>query len=110
MKKNILNELLLISFILTMLVPVTGIMVHKMASSIFLILCLIHILVERQKMNGKRWGLCALIVVNFVTGIFALIMDSVPGVLAFHKTTSMLTMCFLAIHIFIYRGKIKKEK
>ncbi len=110
MKKHILNGLLLISFIVTMLVPLTGIIVHKIASLIFLILCLIHILSERRKMNGRRWALCLLILVDFASGMASLIMESEPGVLAFHRIVSMLTLCFLAIHIFVYRGKIMKRE
>lgn len=45
MIKKILNILLLLTFILTLMVPITGIMVHKLVSALFLILCIIHTVV-----------------------------------------------------------------
>ena len=41
--RRVLNYLLAISFILTIMVPITGIIVHKLASTLFLVLALIHV-------------------------------------------------------------------
>ena len=38
--KRVLNYSLAISFILTIMVPITGIIVHKLAATLFLITCL----------------------------------------------------------------------
>ena len=46
--KRILNYLLAISFILTIMVPITGIIVHKLASTLFLVLALIHVFLYRK--------------------------------------------------------------
>lgn len=46
--KRILNYLLAISFILTIMVPITGIIVHKLAATLFLILALIHVFLYRK--------------------------------------------------------------
>ena len=46
--KRVLNYLLAISFILTIMVPITGIIVHKLASTLFLVLALIHVFIYRK--------------------------------------------------------------
>lgn len=43
--KKVLNYLLAISFIITIMVPITGIIVHKLASTLFLVLALIHVFI-----------------------------------------------------------------
>jgi len=53
--KRILNTLLFLTFILTLLVPITGVHIHKLASVIFLILCLVHTGVYWKKMNIFRF-------------------------------------------------------
>lgn len=50
--RRVLNYLLAISFVLTIMVPITGIIVHKLASTLFLVLALIHVFLYR-----KRWDL-----------------------------------------------------
>lgn len=44
-----LNYLLAISFVLTIMVPITGIIVHKLASILFLALALIHVFLYRKR-------------------------------------------------------------
>ena len=107
MKSKILNILLLAAFIITMMAPLTGMMVHKMASLIFLLLCLVHTIVYRKQMNGKRFVVLGMIVVAFLTGIFGMILDHIPMVLALHKAVSVVSVFFLAIHIFVYHRKLK---
>ena len=51
--KKALSWLLMASFVLTLLVPLTGIIVHKLASAVFLLLCLVHVLIYRKK-NGLQ--------------------------------------------------------
>ena len=46
--KRILDYSLAISFILTIMVPITGIIVHKLASTLFLVLALIHVFLYRK--------------------------------------------------------------
>lgn len=47
--RRVLNYLLAISFILTIMVTITGIIVHKLASTLFLVLALIHVFyIERD--------------------------------------------------------------
>ncbi len=55
MKHKLINRLLLITFIITIMVPLTGIAIHKMASAIFLILCIIHTVLYRKSMNVKKY-------------------------------------------------------
>ena len=69
--KKTLNLALLISFIITIMVPLTGIHIHKMASAIFLLLSLIHTIVYRQQLGVKRWFMLLLIVISFATGLLA---------------------------------------
>lgn len=108
--KKILNYLLLISFIITNLVPITGIAIHKMASVFFLLLCVVHTIIYRRQMQWKRWILLGIIVISFATGLFGMILDEMPIVLALHKAISIASVFFLAIHIFVFHRRMKKMK
>lgn len=57
MKKTV-NLLLALSFLATILVPLTGIMVHKMASAVFLLLCVVHMVIYRKKCGPKNGDCC----------------------------------------------------
>ena len=105
--KKFLNIALLISFIVTIMVPLTGVHIHKMASAIFLLLSLIHTIVYRKKLGPKRWLLLITIVVSFVTGLFGMILDHIPMVLISHRVISIALVFFLAIHIFVFHKKLK---
>lgn len=105
--KKILNLALLISFIVTIMVPLTGVHIHKMASAIFLLLSLIHTIVYRKKLGARRWLLLAAILVSFVTGLFGMILDHIPMVLISHRVISISLVFFLAIHIFAFHKKMK---
>ena len=100
--KKALNTALLISFIVTIIVPLTGIHIHKMASVIFLLLSLMHCILYRKKLGTKRWLLLGLIFISFLSGIFGMILDQFPIVLIFHRTISIAVVFFLAIHIFVF--------
>ena len=104
--KKLLNIALLISFIVTVMVPLTGIHVHKMASVLFLLLSIVHTIVYRKKLGMKRWLLLALIVISFATGLFGMILDQFPIVLMLHRAFSIVVVFFMAIHIFIYYRKL----
>lgn len=106
MGKKILHFLLLASFVLTVLVPVTGIPVHKLASTVFLLLCIIHAIVCRKKLGAKTWGILALVLAAFFSGLFGMIFDEIPVILALHKVVSMGCVAILAIHIFLFRKRI----
>lgn len=106
MKKS-LNIALLVSFIVTILVPLTGIHIHKLASALFLLLSLIHTIIYRRKLGAKRWLLLALIVVCFATGLFGMILEQFPILLILHRCLSIALVFFLAIHIFLFRKKLR---
>ena len=53
--KKLLNLALLISFIVTIMVPLTGVHAHKMASVLFLLLSIVHTITYRKKLGAKRW-------------------------------------------------------
>lgn len=106
--KKILNLALLVSFILTVMVPLTGIHMHKLASVLFLLLCVIHTIVYRKKLGLKRWLLLAVIVISFATGLFGMIMDRFSFVLILHRCISIALVFFLAIHIFLFYKKLQK--
>ena len=108
--KKTLNLALLISFIITIMVPLTGIHVHKMASSIFLLLSVIHAIVYRKQLGGKRWFMLALIVISFATGLLGMILDQIPLIMMSHRAISIGVVFFLAIHIFVFRKKLCREK
>lgn len=104
--RRILNAALLISFLITILVPLTGIIIHKLASTVFLLLCLIHTLLCRKGMTAKRIGLLTVVVLAFTSGVLGLIFDEIPLVMALHKCISIGSVFFLAIHIFVFRKRI----
>lgn len=51
--KKVLNLGLLISFIVTMMAPLTGVYIHKLASLLFLVFSIFHVSVYGRRMN--RW-------------------------------------------------------
>lgn len=103
-----LNPALLVSFLLTILVPVTGIPVHKPASTPFLLLCLVHTIIYRKKLGRKRWLLLALVLASFFTGLFGMIFDHFPLVMVLHRALSIGLVFFLAIHIFVFQKRFMK--
>ena len=105
--KKLLNLSLFLSFLVTVLAPLTGIIVHKLASVLFLLLCIVHTVVYRKKLGPKRWALLALVVISFLTGLFGLILDHIPLILTLHRTTSIALTAFLAIHIFLFHKRMK---
>ena len=105
--KKILNYGLFISFLLTIMVPLTGIHIHKLASTVFLLLSIVHTCVYNKKLNGKRWGLLLLIVISFMTGLFGMILDHIPMVLMLHRAISIGIVFFMAIHIYIFHKRLK---
>ena len=107
--KKTLNYALLISFVITIMVPLTGVHIHKLASVIFLLLSIVHTVIYRKQLNAKRWLLLAMILLSFVTGLFGMILDQVPLVLAFHRVISIAVVFFLAIHIFVFHKKLSRK-
>ena len=105
--KKILNYLLLITFILTNLVPLTGLTVHKLVSTAFLLLCAMHTAVYWKKRSGKRVMLLTVVAVSFASGVLGMIFHQYPVVIALHKVVSIASVFFLAIHIFIFRKRLK---
>lgn len=105
--KKTLNMLLLISFIITIMGSVTGIHIHKLASTVLLLLSVIHIVIYRKKLNWKRWLLSATVLISFVTGVFGMILEQYPMILSVHRVISTGVICFLGIHIFVFHKKIQ---
>ena len=104
--KKALNIALLISFFVTIMVPLTGVHIHKMASVIFLLLCIVHTIAYRKKLGVKRWLLVGLILISFASGLFGMILDQFPIVLILHRVISIALVFFLAIHIFMFHKKL----
>ena len=104
--KKILNIALLFTFAATILVPLTGVHVHKLASVIFLLLSLIHTVVYRKKLGVKRWLLLGIMVISFASGLFGMILDHIPAVLISHRVISIALVFFLAIHIYVFHKKL----
>lgn len=104
--KKLLNIALLICFVVTIMVPLTGVHIHKLASVLFLLLGIVHTAHYRRKLGTKRWLLLGLIVVSFGTGLFGMILDHLPIILILHRCISIAVVFFLAIHIFVFHKKI----
>ena len=107
MSKKFLNIALLVSFLLTILVPLTGIHIHKLASTLFLLLCLVHTIACRGRLTKKRILLLALILLCFATGLLGMILDQYPLILTLHRTLSIALIFFQAIHIFLFHKKLR---
>ena len=105
--KNFWNIALLISFLVTIMVPLTGVHIHKLASVLFLLLSIVHTIVYRNKLGVKRWLLLVLIVFSFATGLFGMILDQLPIILILHRCISIALVFFLAIHIFVFHKKLR---
>ena len=105
--KKLLNIALLISFIVTVMVPLTGVHVHKLASVIFLLLSIVHTIAYRKKLGAKRWLLLGLVLLSFVTGLFGMILDQFPIILILHRCLSITLVFLLAIHIFVFHKKLR---
>ena len=103
--KRLLNIALLLSFIATVPVPLTGIHFHTLASVIFRLLTIVHTIVYRRKLGPKRWLLLGLILTSFATGLFGMILDHIPIVPILHRVISIALVFFLAIHIFVFHKK-----
>lgn len=106
--KKILNVALFFSFVVTVMVPLTGIRIHKLASVVFLLLSLVHTAVYRNKLGVKRWLLMAAVLVSFASGLFGMIFDQYPLVLVLHRAVSIGLVFFLAIHIFVFHKRMVK--
>lgn len=108
--KKLLNYLLLLTFVLTMMVPLTGVPLHKLVSLLFLILCVVHTILYRKKMGAKRYALLAVVMIAFFSGIFGVICYAqYPIVMQFHRAISIASVFFLAIHIFVFHKRLKAK-
>ena len=107
--KKFLNIALLISFLVTIMVPLTGVHIHKLASFLFLLLSIVHTIACRRKLGAKRWLLLALTVVSFATGLLGMILDQFPIILILHRCLSIALVFFLAIHIFVFHKKLQQK-
>ena len=105
--KRFLNIALMISFLVTIMVPLTGIHIHKLASVIFLLLSIVHTVTYRKKLGMKRWLLLGLILISFASGLLGMILDHIPMVLILHRCISIALVFFLAIHIFVYHRRMR---
>lgn len=108
--KKFLNIALLLSFLVTIMVPMTGILIHKLASAVFLLLSIVHTIVYRKRMGGKRWGLLTILFLAFFTGLFGMIFDEFPMIEACHRGISIALVFFLAIHIFVFYRKYEWKR
>ena len=104
--KKTLNIALLLSFLVTIMVPLTGVQIHKLASVLFLLLSIVHTIVYRKKLGVKRLLLLALIVISLATGLFGMILDQHPIILILHRCVSIALVFFIAIHIFVFHKKL----
>ncbi|MBQ8834043.1 MAG: heme transporter CcmB [Oscillospiraceae bacterium] len=107
--KKVLNAALLICFLITILVPLTGVHIHKLASTLFLLLSIVHTVVYRRKLGVKRYLLLALVITSFATGIAGMILDQYPLVLILHRLLSIAVVFFMAIHIFVYHKRLRSK-
>ena len=103
---ELLNISLFLSFVVTVMIPITGIHIHKMASLVFLLLSIIHTVIYRKKMGIKKYLMLTVIIVAFFSGIFGMILDQYPGVMIFHRAISIASIFFIAIHTFVFHKRM----
>lgn len=108
--KSYLNVWQLISFVLTIMVPLTGVQIHKLASTLFLILTVIHTLIYRKKLGSEKYLLLGVVIIAFASGLLGMILDRYPIILTLHKVISIASVFFLAIHIFVHHAGFIKRK
>lgn len=108
--KRMIHILLLVSFLVTILVPLTGIHIHKLASVLFLLLSLIHTVLYRKRLSEKRWLLLGLILASFLSGLLGMILEEYPAVLIGHRVISIAVVFFLAIHIFVFHKRLCRQE
>ena len=104
--RRVLNYLLAISFVLTIMVPITGIIVHKLASTLFLVLALIHVFLYRKRVDLKFVLIIVLTILSFVLGILGLVLVEYPIMLTLHRTVSIVLIILLAIHIYKFHRRL----
>ena len=104
--KMVLNYLLAVSFIVTILVPITGIQIHKLASTLFLVLALIHVFLYIKRLDLKYILIIVLTIVSFVLGILGLVLVEYPIMLTLHRTVSIVLIILLAIHIYKFHRRL----
>lgn len=104
--RRVLNYLLAISFILTIMVPITGIIVHKLASTLFLVLALIHVFLYRKRLDLRFILIIVLTILSFVLGILGLVLVEYPIMLTLHRTVSIVLIILLAIHIYKFHRRL----
>ena len=105
--KKILNIALFLSFAVTIMAPITGIHIHKVASVFFLLLSFVHAIVYRKKLGLLRWLLLGMVLICFTSGLFGMILDHIPIILILHRAISIVMVFFLAIHIFAFHKKLR---
>lgn len=105
--KKLINIFLILSFILTNLAPLTGLHIHKLASTVFLVLCVVHTLIYRKKCNKKQLAMLGIIFLAFASGILSMIFDHVLLIASLHTVISIGCVVFLAIHIFVFHRALR---
>lgn len=108
MGKKLLYGALAISGLVTMLQPLTGAIVHKMSASVFLVLCVGHMIACHKKLTGAGVALLLLLLVAFATGVPALIQGGMAG--AVHAVLGILCLCAMAAHGFARRRVLKSSE
>lgn len=104
--KKVFHFLLLISFVITIMMPLTGVHIHKLAAVCFVLFSLMHTISCRKKIGIKCGGLWGLIMIAFGTGICGMIWEEISIILAVHRISSIALIFFLAIHIFKFHKKM----
>lgn len=108
--KKILNALLFLSFIVTVMEPITGIYIHKPAAAIFLLSGIFHIITYWKKTGGKSWLLLMLTLFSFLSGLFSLILEQYFILLTVHRCISIALVFFLGIHVSLLYKKMFRKK
>ena len=99
---------LFISFIVTILEPITGILIHKLAATVFLLLVFAHMAAYRKRPETKKYLLLLLVAASFATGVCGMIVEQYPLILLLHRAISAVAVIFLVLHIYRYRKRFSR--
>lgn len=100
--KRALDVALLVTFVLTVVEPVTGPIFHAHAGALFCVLAAVHFASHHDRLNAGSWGLLGIVVLALATGLWSAIGGGV-GTMA-HKLAAVALLIGAGVHVWQYRA------
>lgn len=93
--KQTLQVSIFISLLFTIAVPITGIHLHKVGATLFVILSAIYAFTQNNYSKKVIFGFLGFAVLIFVMGLLGMINAHIPALLSVHKALSLLFVAML---------------